>query len=103
LNGLLDILAHRQSESLRARSRVLFAEVVCSGSGLFGASWGPFEGSGIRRDRDTLLGLEMASPGQQESKEVIARLRSIDRTLNYLMALAILWFAVWLVATIGPG
>jgi hypothetical protein len=45
----------------------------------------------------------MASPGQQESKEVIARLRSIDRTLNYLMALAILWFAVWLVATIGPG
>ena len=42
----------------------------------------------------------MVSQTQVESGAVAERLRSIDRTLNYMMALAILWFGVWLITVL---
>ena len=42
----------------------------------------------------------MVSRIQNESEVIVERLRSIDRTLNYMMALAILWFGVWLITVL---
>jgi hypothetical protein len=45
----------------------------------------------------------MANPGQQESEEVVARLKSVDQTPDCMMAFAIIRFAVWLIVRFGPG